>query len=69
MDNVGRYRKHAANCLSIAQHTLDPKSKLALIDMAQIWIMLAEEAERNGGLLLDPLTRNIATTPSNPPLS
>jgi hypothetical protein len=67
MDDVGRYRRHAANCLGIAQSTADPKAKLALIDMAQIWIMLAEEAERNGGLVLDPLTPKTAAT-SNPSL-
>ncbi len=34
----------------------DPNAKLALLDMVQIWIMLAEEAERNGGLLIDPIS-------------
>jgi hypothetical protein len=69
MDDVGRYRKHAANCLSIAQHTADPKAKLALIDMAQIWVALAEEAERNGGLVLDPLTQKPLAKPANPSLT
>jgi hypothetical protein len=51
MNDMGRYRKYAASCLKFAQSTADPNAKLALLDMAQIWIMLAEEAERNGGLL------------------
>jgi hypothetical protein len=54
---VGRYRKQAADCLTMAQTTVDPNSKLALVDMAQVWIMLAEEAEENGGLRLDPLSQ------------
>jgi hypothetical protein len=56
--NLGRYRKQATNCLQIARNAADPNTKLALLDMAQVWIMLAEEAERNGGLRLDPVARN-----------
>jgi hypothetical protein len=61
--NVGRYRKQAANCLKTAQTTADPNARLALIDMAQVWIMLAEEAERNGGLGRDSLRRTRAARP------
>lgn len=67
-NGVGRYRKYAANCLAFAQNTADPSAKLALLDMAQVWIVLAEEAERNGGPLIDPATRKISARPSNPPL-
>jgi hypothetical protein len=67
MNDMGRYRKYAANCLKFAQSTADPNAKLALVDMAQIWIMLAEEAERNGGLLLDPVTRKASARPSDSP--
>jgi hypothetical protein len=52
-DGIARYRRHAANCLSGAQSAADPRIKLALIDMAHVWVMLAEEAERNGGRLLN----------------
>ena len=45
--SVGRYRKQAADCLARARATADPKIKLALIDMAQVWVMLAEEAAKN----------------------
>ena len=54
-NGVGRYRKYAANCLAFARSTADPGAKLALLDMAQVWIMLAEDAERNGGFTLDPV--------------
>ena len=65
MNNMGRYRKYAANCLKFAQSSADPNAKLALLNMAQIWIMLAEEAERNGGLLRDPVTRKAPARPNN----
>jgi hypothetical protein len=67
MNEVGRYREYAANCLNIAQNTADPNAKLTLLDMAQVWIVLAEEAERNGGLRLNPMTRKSSTRPGNPP--
>ncbi len=50
---MGRYRQHAANCLRTAQTAASASTKLALIDMAHVWVMLAEEAERNGGQLLE----------------
>ncbi len=50
---MDRYRQHAANCLSGAQTAANASTKLALIDMAHVWVMLAEEAERNGGRLLE----------------
>jgi hypothetical protein len=55
---VARYRKQAANCIRTAATTADPNAKLALIDMAQVWIMLADEAEQNGGLVLDRAGKN-----------
>lgn len=64
---MGRHRKYAANCLKFAQGTADPNAKLALLDMAQVWIMLAEEAERNGRLLLDPVTQKASARPSHSP--
>jgi hypothetical protein len=64
--NVGRYRKQAADCVARARATADPKIKLALIDMAQVWVMLAEEAERCGGLRLDPMMRRTSMPPRNP---
>jgi hypothetical protein len=55
--SVGRYRKQAADCLTMARAALDPNTKLALVDMAQVWVMLAEESEQNGGLRADSLPR------------
>jgi hypothetical protein len=62
MNDMGRYGKYATS--KFAQSSADPNAKPALLDMAQIWIMLAEEAERNGGLLLDPVTRKASASNS-----
>jgi len=66
---VGRYRKQAADCIKTAQATADPTAKLALIDMAQVWIMLADEAEQNGGLVLDRAARKNSTRPGHSSLA
>ena len=42
------YRRHASECLRIAEHVTDPKERLLLIDMAQTWLRLAREAEKSG---------------------
>ncbi len=47
-----RYREHAAHCLKIAQDVADLRSKLSLLDMAQAWVALAEQAEKNGETFL-----------------
>jgi hypothetical protein len=41
------YRKHAATCVSIAKGVVSVSNRLALIDMAEAWIALAEQAEEN----------------------
>jgi hypothetical protein len=41
------YRKHAATCVSIAKGLVSVSKRLALIDMAEMWIALAEQAEEN----------------------
>jgi len=47
-----QYRLFAAHCIGIAHETAEPQRKLALLDMAQAWIALAEQAERNTGAML-----------------
>lgn len=44
---AARYRAFAAKCVTVAQGLQDTSEKLALIDMAQAWIALADQAERN----------------------
>jgi hypothetical protein len=36
------YQQRAADCLRVAQETVDPTSKALLLEMAQAWINLAE---------------------------
>jgi hypothetical protein len=47
-DSGTRYRLFASHCLAIAQETPDPARKLALLDMAQAWVVLAEQGEGHG---------------------
>ena len=42
------YRLYAAHCVGIARDVVDSARKLALLDMAQAWVALAEQAENNG---------------------
>jgi hypothetical protein len=50
-----RYRSYAAECLRIAQDVSRPKEKLALLNMAQCWLALAEQAIKDSEI--EPLTR------------
>jgi hypothetical protein len=58
---VTRYRDYAANCVKIAQEISDAVGKLSLLNMAQAWIALADQAEKNGGNVL------FCETPLAPP--
>jgi hypothetical protein len=42
-----QYRRHAAECLEIAESTGNPQIKSGLIAMAQSWLDLALQAEKN----------------------
>jgi hypothetical protein len=44
------YQHHAAECLRLAEQVTDPFHKMALIEMAQAWLRLAEQAEKNSKL-------------------
>jgi hypothetical protein len=41
---VERYRSYAARCLAISRNVSDPTGKLLLLEMAQSWLKLAEQA-------------------------
>jgi hypothetical protein len=43
----GEYRRHAAECLRIAESVTDTEHRICLIDMAQYWLKLARKAEQN----------------------
>ncbi|HEY1981509.1 MAG TPA: hypothetical protein VGH13_15650 [Xanthobacteraceae bacterium] len=42
---VALYRLHAAQCVHLSHKLSD--SKVVLLDMAQSWVILAEQAKRN----------------------
>jgi hypothetical protein len=46
-DDAKVYRVRAQHCLEIAQDTDDLGRKMVLLDMAQAWMHLAEQATRN----------------------
>ena len=41
---VERYRSYAAKCVKLSSNISDPAGKLVLLEMAQSWLKLAEEA-------------------------
>jgi hypothetical protein len=47
MANTGEYRAHAAECVRLAQQTVDPRSKSSLLDMARAWLVLVTQSEKN----------------------
>jgi hypothetical protein len=47
MAAMNEYRRHAAECLLLADDISDPKNKLLLVAMAQAWLRLARRAEEN----------------------
>jgi hypothetical protein len=49
-------RRHAAECLRIADDTTNPQNKILPIAMAQAWLRLAQQAEQN-------LTTDLVGTP------
>jgi hypothetical protein len=44
MGRAEQYRWFAARCLEIARTTLDPQTKAAMLQMAQVWSRLAESS-------------------------
>lgn len=52
MNKPDYYRQYALECLRLANDTHEPSMKAVLIDMAQAWIRLAEQAHRNRQLSL-----------------
>jgi hypothetical protein len=47
MSSATEYRRHAAGCVLIAEETTDPGIRLHLMEMAKMWLQLADQAEKN----------------------
>lgn len=41
------YRRHAAECLGIAEHIINPDYRARLLAVAQAWMLLAHQCEKN----------------------
>jgi hypothetical protein len=50
---VERYRSYAAQCLAISRNVSDLTGKLVLLEMAQSWLKLAEQAGEDADPALD----------------
>jgi len=46
-DEANTYRSHAAHCLDLSRDVSDLRRRLALLEMAQVWLDLADQAEKN----------------------
>ena len=47
MDAAVEYRRAAWDCLKLAEATSNPQTSASMLDLAQEWVRLAEQAERN----------------------
>lgn len=47
MPNSDAYRRHAAECLRLAEKATNPDEKAYLLYMANAWLNLADQADRN----------------------
>ena len=64
MSNHQAYRNNAAKCLDMADKTVDVPIRLGLIDMAHVWLRLAEQAEKNDHI--DPIHLRLAGAAAPP---
>jgi hypothetical protein len=46
-ESAKEYRVRAQHCIDIARDTQDAGRRLILVEMAQAWMRLADQAERN----------------------
>ena len=47
MGTAEQYRRAAWDCLKLAETTSNPQTSSAMLNLAQEWVSLAEQAERN----------------------
>ena len=47
MNDTGRYREFALECVEAARRTDDERNRVIMIAMAQAWTRLAQQADRN----------------------
>ena len=47
MERFWDYKRHAAECVSLARQLSDPERRAKLLAMAKAWLRLAQLAEKN----------------------
>ncbi|MFL5046746.1 MAG: hypothetical protein ACJ8EA_18090 [Xanthobacteraceae bacterium] len=57
MSSAEEYRRRAAGCILLAEETIDSAYRLTLMEMAQAWLRLAEQVEKNSQVDLVYKTR------------
>jgi len=50
MERLDQYRRIVWDCLQMAEASQDPQSRLSLVQMAQSFVDLADQAEKNSRL-------------------
>jgi hypothetical protein len=45
MGRLDEYRRYAAECMEMASTLRDPKARATLLQMAQVWLRLAGQAD------------------------
>lgn len=50
MQRSEEYRRFAQECLDMARTAEDERSRAVLIQMAQVWLRLAQAREKGGGI-------------------
>lgn len=63
-DDVQRYLTRARCCVEIASTMSDVQQRLILLEMAQVWIRLANQGGANGSTDLSNETPKATTPPS-----
>jgi hypothetical protein len=49
MTKADEYRRYAAECLALSQRQEDASDKAKFLTMAEMWLRIAEAAEKNQG--------------------
>jgi hypothetical protein len=62
------YRRHAIECLRLADETLNARSRVLLVHMAEAWLRLVHQAEKNlaTDLLYEHIERSVRRLANQP---
>jgi hypothetical protein len=58
MSAAHRYRRSASDCIAITAFLVDPQHRAAILALAEAWVRLAEQAEKNEQVCLLAMTDN-----------